>query len=133
MRSTCSRTWFSARCLPEADVEKEKEVVLEEIKMEEDKPESLVHEVLSEDFWRGHPLGSPILGTAATVRHFCVLPCWRFSRVVCAEQYGLTAAGHITLERPVHLVQGALFSPKRAVPAGLLEVAMRTRPSRTHR
>ncbi len=36
---------------------KEKQVVLEEIKMEEDNPESLAHEVLTQGFWRGHPSG----------------------------------------------------------------------------
>ena len=95
------------------DVSKEKQVVLEEIKMEEDNPESLAHEVLTQDFWRGHPLGSPILGTSTTVRHFtreAVVDCFR-------EWYApgntiVTAAGHIEMSRLVDLVQGAFGALK---------------------
>ena len=50
--------------------EKEKGVVLEELKMEADNPEYLVHEIFSNNFWRDHPLGKPILGTRETVRSF---------------------------------------------------------------
>ena len=49
------------------DVEREKKVVLEEIKMVEDTPDDLVHELFTEHFWRDHPLGRPILGTKETV------------------------------------------------------------------
>jgi predicted Zn-dependent peptidase len=49
------------------DIEREKKVVLEEIKMVEDTPDDLVHELFNEHFWRGHPLGRPILGTRETV------------------------------------------------------------------
>ena len=54
----------------EEDIAKEKQVVLEEIKMEDDNPESLTHELFTQNFWRGHPLGWPILGTRGTVRGF---------------------------------------------------------------
>jgi predicted Zn-dependent peptidase len=49
------------------DIEREKKVVLEEIKMVEDTPDDLVHELFTEAFWQGHPLGRPILGTRETV------------------------------------------------------------------
>ena len=49
------------------DIEKEKKVILEEIKMVEDTPDDLVHEIFAEGFWTGHPLGRPILGTPASV------------------------------------------------------------------
>src|ERR1700751_5199650 len=42
---------------------------LKEMGMEDDNPESRAHETLTQNFWRGHPLGAPILGTRATVRH----------------------------------------------------------------
>ena len=45
------------------DIEREKKVVLEEIKMVEDTPDDLVHELFTENFWQDHPLGRPILGT----------------------------------------------------------------------
>src|ERR1700752_1849755 len=53
-----------------ADLAKEKQVVLEEIKMEEDNPEYLIHELFTQNFWHGHPLGRPILGTPETVSQF---------------------------------------------------------------
>ncbi|MBI2188879.1 MAG: insulinase family protein [Acidobacteria bacterium] len=49
------------------DIDREKKVVLEEIKMVEDTPDDLVHELFTEHFWRNHPLGRPILGTRETV------------------------------------------------------------------
>src|SRR5271169_4990229 len=54
----------------EEDIEKEKGVILEEIKMEEDSPDYLVHEIFSSNFWKDHPLGKPILGTRETVKRF---------------------------------------------------------------
>jgi predicted Zn-dependent peptidase len=50
------------------DVETERRVILEEIGEANDNPEDLVHETFVETFWRGHPLGAPILGTGPTVR-----------------------------------------------------------------
>ena len=54
----------------EDDIAREKKVVLEEIKMVEDTPDDLVHELFTESFWRGHALGRPILGTPDTVESF---------------------------------------------------------------
>ena len=51
----------------EIDIEREKKVILEEIKMVEDTPDDLVHEIFTQAFWEGHPLGRPILGTKDTV------------------------------------------------------------------
>ncbi|MGE0445415.1 MAG: M16 family metallopeptidase [Vicinamibacterales bacterium] len=52
------------------DITREQKVVLEEIKMVEDTPDDLVHELFTESFWAGHPLGRPILGTPETVGSF---------------------------------------------------------------
>jgi len=52
------------------DIEKEKGVILEELKMEVDNPEYLIHEIFSSNFWKGHALGRPILGTKQTIRSF---------------------------------------------------------------
>jgi predicted Zn-dependent peptidase len=49
------------------DIERERGVILEEIKIDEDNPDVLVHELFTQAFWKGHPLGWPILGTTATV------------------------------------------------------------------
>lgn len=52
------------------DLEREQGVILEEIKMDEDSPDSVVHEVFTQNFWKNHPLGRPILGTVKTVSSF---------------------------------------------------------------
>src|SRR4051794_22310848 len=52
------------------DIEREKKVVLEEIKMVEDTPDDLVHEIFTQGFWEDHPLGRPILGPRDTVESF---------------------------------------------------------------
>ena len=52
------------------DIEREKKVVVEEIKMVEDTPDDLVHELFTQGFWADHPLGRPILGTRETVESF---------------------------------------------------------------
>jgi predicted Zn-dependent peptidase len=53
-----------------ADLEREQGVILEEIKMDEDNPDYLVHETFTQNFWKNHPLGRPILGTVKTVSSF---------------------------------------------------------------
>jgi len=82
------------------DIEKEKSVVLEELKMEADNPEYLVHEIFAGSFWKDHPLGKPILGTRETVR--------QFSRQAIADYYHkiyvpsnivITAAGNLEHSR----------------------------------
>ena len=52
------------------DIAKEQGVILEEIKMDEDNPDYLVHETFTQNFWKGHSLGRPILGTTKTVASF---------------------------------------------------------------
>jgi predicted Zn-dependent peptidase len=52
------------------EITRERGVILEEIKMDEDSPDTLVHEIFMQNFWKGHPLGKPILGTRETVRSF---------------------------------------------------------------
>jgi predicted Zn-dependent peptidase len=50
-----------------SDIERERGVILEEIKIDEDNPDVLVHELFTQNFWHNHPLGKPILGTSTTV------------------------------------------------------------------
>ena len=52
------------------EIIRERGVILEEIKMDEDNPDYLVHEIFTQNFFKDHPLGKPILGTKETVRRF---------------------------------------------------------------
>ena len=88
----------------QADITKEKQVVLEEIKMDEDNPEYLIHEMFTQKFWRGHPLGLPILGTPETVSQFssdAVREC--FGLWYAPNNIVITAAGNLEHARLVDL------------------------------
>ena len=90
----------------EEDIEKEKGVILEELKMEADSPDYLVHEIFSANFWKDHPLGKPILGTRETVKRFDRQMIESYYRQVYAPgNLIVTAAGNLTHERVVNLVR----------------------------
>ncbi len=87
------------------DIARERGVIMEEIKMDEDSPDYLVHEIFTQNFWKDHPLGKPILGTKETVR--------RFERPLVFESHGkrftpgnliVSAAGNINHDHFVELV-----------------------------
>ena len=52
------------------ELEREKSVVMQEIKMVEDTPDDLIHDLFAAHVWSGHPLGRPILGTREGVTGF---------------------------------------------------------------
>jgi predicted Zn-dependent peptidase len=94
----------------EDDIEREKKVILEEIKMVEDTPDDLVHEMFTQSFWEGHPLGRPILGSRETVEAF-TQPVLRdyFRNVYVARNLVVAAAGNLQHEAFRDLI-GAAFS-----------------------
>jgi len=88
-----------------SDITRERGVILEEIKMDEDNPDYLVHEIFTQNFWKDHPLGKPILGTKETVK--------RFERNAVLDAYAhrfapgniiVSAAGNLDHDRFVELV-----------------------------
>jgi len=87
------------------DVTKEQQVILEEIKMDMDNPEYLLHEVFTRGFWPEHPLGRPILGTPDTVKNFTrpVLKT-RFASWFAPDHLVVTAAGNVAHEQVLDLV-----------------------------
>ncbi len=89
----------------EEDIVKEKQVVVEEIKMDQDNPDYLVHEIFTQNFWRGHSLGKPILGTRETVKQFTkesLFGCFR--QWYAPNNTVITAAGHLEPGRLMDLV-----------------------------
>jgi len=101
------------------DLKKERKVVLEEIKMDLDNPEYLLHEIFTRGFWPGHSLGRPILGTPETVKKFnCDALRTRYQNWFASDHLVITAAGHVQHDQVLDLVQrefGAL------IPAGTSE------------
>jgi len=87
------------------DITRERGVILEEIKMDEDSPDYLVHEIFTQNFWKDHPLGKPILGTKDTVKRFERDPVLEFY----AQRFGpgnliISAAGNLKHSEFVGLV-----------------------------
>jgi len=90
----------------EEDIEKEKGVILEELKMEMDNPEYLVHEIFCSNFWKDHPLGKPILGTRETLRSFTrEMVDNYFRRIYVPSNIIITAAGNLKHERLIELAR----------------------------
>jgi predicted Zn-dependent peptidase len=54
--------------LDPVEIEREKNVVLEEIKRHYDTPEENVHDLMAETMWKGHRLGNPVIGTTGVVK-----------------------------------------------------------------
>jgi predicted Zn-dependent peptidase len=88
----------------EEEIAREKSVILEEIRMTQDNPEDLVHELFTQNFWSTNALGKPILGTPETVSSFTrdTLFQW-FRRSYAPNQIVITAAGHLTHAQLVDL------------------------------
>lgn len=88
------------------ELERERMVILEEIKSVEDSPEELVHDVFCESFWPDHPLGRPILGTPETVGSFGREDVVAFFRKIYApSNIVVSAAGSLEHESLVELME----------------------------
>ena len=98
-----------------ADMDSEREVVLEEIAMVEDTPQELVHDLFTQTVFGDHPLGRPVLGSADVIRTVSrrTVAAYHRSRYR-PENVVVAAAGSVDHGRLVELVQAA--SLKRADP-----------------
>ena len=119
----------------EDEIEREKSVILEEIRMTQDNPEDLVHELFTQNFWYPHPLGKPILGTPETVGAFSrdTLRTW-FQERYSPNNLVITAAGHLTHAQLLDLVAerfaarpaGNPWTPE-SVPVAAPHITVRTK------
>ena len=88
------------------DIEKEKGVILEELKMEVDNAEYLVHETFFSNFWKNHPLGRSILGTKNTIKGFSRDSIEGYYRnVYRPTNLVITAAGRLSHDQIVKLAE----------------------------
>ena len=93
------------------EIEREKKVILEEIKMVEDTPDDLVHELFTQHFWEGHPLGRPILGSKETVESFTTASLRAYFRdAYVASNMVISAAGNLDHAQVRDLVMRAFES-----------------------
>src|SRR5271170_6637963 len=109
------------------DIAREQSVVLEEIRMTQDNPEDLVHELFTQNFWATHALGKPILGTPETVSSFTrdTLQKW-FGESYAPNHLVITAAGHLTHAQLLDLVTER-FSHLAPAKNGTIDAAPRPR------
>jgi len=119
----------------EDEIDREKSVILEEIRMTQDNPEDLVHELFTQNFWAPHALGKPILGTPETVSAFSrdTLRTW-FKQRYAPNNMVITAAGHLTHAQLVDLVSelfakgtSAGADAAEATPQAASHVTLRTK------
>jgi predicted Zn-dependent peptidase len=93
------------------DIAKEQGVILEEIKMDEDDPNYLVHELFTQNFWPNEALGRPILGTAKTVSSFTQdIVLAEYARRFTPANMVFTAAGNLQHDDFVAQVAAAFTS-----------------------
>ncbi len=58
---------FLYSTFPSDEIERERNVILQEIKMRDDSPEECIHDHFQQNFWQGQSLGMPVLGTMETI------------------------------------------------------------------
>jgi predicted Zn-dependent peptidase len=93
------------------DIAKEQGVILEEIKMDEDNPDYLVHELFTQNFWPNDALGRPILGTAKTVSSFNqAIVLEEYARRFTPANMVFSAAGNLDHDTFVEQVAAAFTS-----------------------
>ena len=93
------------------ELEKERMVILQEIKMADDVPDDHIYDLFHRSFWGDHPLGFPIIGTKETVSSFSREQIEGFfRRRYTPERMIVAAAGHIEHEEVVREVERRLGS-----------------------
>jgi predicted Zn-dependent peptidase len=89
-----------------ADVDSEREVLLEEIAMVEDTPHDLVHDLVAEAVFDGHPLGRPVIGRAEVISGVSRRALGAYHRrAYVGERLVVAAAGNLRHEELVELVR----------------------------
>ncbi len=119
-----------------ADLDGERQVILEEINMHEDSPEDLVHDVFTETLWPDHPLGRPVLGTVGTIEAATRGSVNRFyKRHYIPGNFVVAAAGNVRHDDVLDAPGAAGWtrderSPKATIPRGTSGApVIRRRPS----
>ncbi|MFC1657315.1 M16 family metallopeptidase [Candidatus Moduliflexota bacterium] len=115
---------FLHSSFPPHEVERERNVILEEIRMSEDSPEDKVYELLVQNIWPRSSLGRPILGTASTIASLSRSKLlafrrryYRSSNLVFAAAGGMDHDSLGTLwRRHFPMARGALKPPLRRPP-----------------
>jgi predicted Zn-dependent peptidase len=90
----------------EGELEKERSVIIEEIRAVQDMPEDMVHDVIDEVLWEGHAVGRPIAGTEETVANItkeAMVDFWR--RNYGPDRLVIAAGGNVKHDEVVALAE----------------------------
>jgi len=116
--------------LDPGDIERERAVILEELKMYQDQPQDHVQNLFEELIWPGHPLGRDIAGTQESVSRLTrddILEYadahYRLPNVVIGAAGALDENEVVKLVRPRLTLPGGLNGHVAAIPPGALEGA----------
>ncbi|MDP4281608.1 MAG: pitrilysin family protein [Bacteroidota bacterium] len=91
---------------PEKELEKEKQVVIDEIHSYEDSPSDLIFDEFEDQLFEGHPLGRNILGTVQGVRRFNRTKVGEFMQVnYIPDHIVIASVGNISFEKLVRLAE----------------------------
>jgi predicted Zn-dependent peptidase len=111
------------------DLDSEREVVLEEIAMVEDNPQDLVHDVVSEAVFGGHPLGRPVIGRAEVIASVGRRALATYHRAAyTADNIVVAAAGNLEHARLEELLAARLPQTAPAARRPRKPVGRRRRP-----
>lgn len=101
----------------EEDITREKNVIIEEIKMYEDTPDELIHDIFANTLWRGHALGRPIIGAEEIIAAQGRADLLSFrDRFYTPEAVVIAVAGNINHEAVVEKLQ-PLFGKLQGLPS----------------
>ena len=82
------------------EIERERQVVIQEISQAEDTPDDFIHDLFNLNFWQGHPLALPVFGSAQTVGSFDRTLVTSFmAERYRAERVFIAAAGAVDHDR----------------------------------
>src|ERR687883_788312 len=102
-----------------ADVDSEREVVLEEIAMVEDTPQELVHDLFSEAVFGGNPLGRPVIGSADVIASVSPRAIRAYHRsMYVGGNIVVASAGNLGHDRLVRVLYAARRPNAEAPPKG---------------
>ena len=101
---------------PQAEIDKEVEVICDEIESYNDSPAELIYDEFENIIFKGSPLGHNILGTAEQVRRFTTEDALRFTRKLYRPDNAIFFAyGDIDFKKLVRLLKKSFLSEERRV------------------
>ncbi|GBR77599.1 putative Zn-dependent peptidases [Candidatus Termititenax dinenymphae] len=90
----------------ETEIERERNVILEEIKMYDDSPDEKIHDLACQNIWDGHILGNPIIGTEKSVRKIAradILSC--IKNFYTPDNTIIAVAGNVKAEEVIKQIE----------------------------